>query len=103
MSEFDHKCLQICRNNNSAAVSWVIMASYAYYIEDDPILSDEVFDGLIKQLGNSFGEWATHPNAIYVTMDRIKAGSLFDVSADQYPFGLVRALHTLRKGDFNGY
>ena len=103
MNKFDQKCLRVSRNNNSAAISWVLMASYAYYIEDDPIISDIVYDGLIRQLGNSFGEWAAQPNATFITMDRIKAGSLFDVAADQYPFGLVRALHSLRRGDFNGY
>ena len=46
----DKRCLRICRGNIKRAVSWYVMASYAYYVDDDPIITDECFDKVTKML-----------------------------------------------------
>ena len=42
---FDQECLDAIENPNMM-IPWYLMASYAYYEEDDSILSDGLFDGL---------------------------------------------------------
>lgn len=46
----DNECLDICDQNINMTVPWYIMAAYAYYVEDDPILSDTMFDSLAKKI-----------------------------------------------------
>ena len=46
----DKLCLEVCRKNIERAGSWYVMASYAYYVEDDPIITDECFEKLAKML-----------------------------------------------------
>lgn len=72
---FDQKMRGILRSNANAGVSWYLMASYAYYELDDPILSDKAFDELAKFLLN---RWDTikHRHKSLITVDDLKAGSL---------------------------
>ena len=34
----DHQCLDVIDSNINMTVPWYLMAAYAYYVEDDPIL-----------------------------------------------------------------
>ena len=46
---FDQQCMDAIENPNMM-VPWYLMASYAYYEQDQPILSDGLFDGLAKRM-----------------------------------------------------
>lgn len=56
-------------------VPWYLMLSYAYYVEDDPLVSDSSFDALAKLMLEHWGE-ITHPHKDLITTDDLKAGSL---------------------------
>ncbi len=47
---FDHLCDWVTSDNPNLLVPWWLMACYAYYIEDEPILSDAAFDKLWRRL-----------------------------------------------------
>jgi hypothetical protein len=42
--------LQICSDNINMYVPWYIMAAYAYYVDDDPILEDYMFDRMATKI-----------------------------------------------------
>jgi len=49
----------VCREkikNKHMLVPWWIMAAYAYDVEDDPIISDELFDHIADRLTNEWDE-----------------------------------------------
>ena len=48
LSLFDKQCLELVDDNKNMLVPWYLMASYAYYEEDNPILEDATFDRMSK-------------------------------------------------------
>ena len=46
----DSKADRIIEHNPNMMIPWYLMAAYAYYVEDDPILSDSYFDNLAKRM-----------------------------------------------------
>ena len=57
-------------NNDNMLVPWYLMAAYAYYIDDDPILEDVMFDRLAKKL---LKVWDTveHQHKEFLTKDML--------------------------------
>ena len=53
---FDEVCLRLTTANKNLLVPWFIMASYAYYENDRPLLSDASFDDLTKRLAEAWRE-----------------------------------------------
>ena len=45
----DKDCFDTIDDNINMTVPWYLMASYAYYVEDDPILSDHAYDHMVKK------------------------------------------------------
>jgi hypothetical protein len=71
-------------------VPWYLMASYAYYVLDDPILSDAMYDGMSKQLLAQFDN-ISHYHKHLLSKDMLEAGSFLG----EYPSiisGAVRAI-----------
>lgn len=61
-----------------------LIASYCYYIMDKPIMEDEAYDKLAKQLLK--GWWGfRHPHKKLVTVGDLKAGTLYKLKAEDYP------------------
>lgn len=98
----DNQCLQFIDDNIHLTVPWYIMASYAYYEEDDPILTDSFFDRLAKKILNNWDE-IDHRHKEYLNKDMLEAGSYFgeyppmvsgavshirDIYKDEQEFGL---------------
>lgn len=63
------------RLNRNLSVPWYLMASYAYYELDTPILTDAAFDELAKLM---LSRWSaiTHYHKHLITEDDLKAGTL---------------------------
>ena len=76
-------------------VPWYLMASYAYYWEDDPILSDDAFDQLGKELRARWPE-VKHWHKGLLSEDELRAGSCL-LGKDKYPQITVSALKHLRR------
>lgn len=88
---FDKDCLDVVDDNLNMAVPWYLMASYAYYEEDKPILSDSVFDRLARKI-LEFWEVIDHLHKDYLNEDMLRAGTFIG----EYPSRVKFALQELR-------
>lgn len=77
--------------NVNLMVPWYLMASYAYYVEDDPILSDSTFDRLAKRIMENW-EKIEHHHKDKLTLDMLKAGTYIG----EYPSRVQGGLESLR-------
>jgi len=98
----DRRMWKLVKANVNMAVPWYIMASYAYYELDRPILSDGAFDKLSKFLLDHWEE-AEHRHKHLITTDMLTAGSFF-APDEGYPLivqgateDLIRQLDRKRK------
>jgi NAD-dependent DNA ligase len=89
----DNQARKSYKESTSSVIYFIVLASYLYYIRDESALSDEVFDKLCKLVidKNIKHKLLSH----LITDDRMRAGSLFDVKANQYPVFIVRDAETL--------
>lgn len=83
MKNFDDLCREKTKNINML-VPWFLMSSYAYYILDSPILSDILYDDLSKQLKQSW-LWVEHRHQSFIKPDNLEAGSLYNLTEEEYP------------------
>ena len=91
--QLDEKCMEAIENPNMM-VPWYLMAAYAYYQEDNPILTDELFDALAKRMLES---WDTidHFHKHLITEGDLEAGTLLN---KDLPNRIIYALKSLRAG-----
>ena len=89
---FDSHADEIIKNNINMSVPYYLMASYAYYVEDDPIFSDAFYDELAKTI---LAEWdnITHRHREVIDKDALEAGSFLG----EYPSIVEGALKSLRE------
>lgn len=83
--------LQICSENINMYVPWYIMAAYAYYVEDDPILEDYMFDKMAVKILNHYDE-IEHFHKEFLTKDALTAGTYLG----EYPSRIKGALDEVR-------
>lgn len=74
MRSIEKYCIEVISSNKNMLVPWYLMASYAYYEEDDPLISDSLFDKLARRLLESWDE-IEHRHKDYLTQDMLKAGT----------------------------
>ena len=72
-------------------VAMYMMAAYAYYQEDDPIMSDWQFDQLALQLLEEYDRWSLHPHL--PSQDDLRAGTYLG----EYPKVVQLALNAYRR------
>ena len=73
-------------------LSMYLMAAYAYYVEDDPIMSDWHFDMLAKYLLENY-DTIEHQHKHLVTKDDLRAGTYLG----EYPLIVRGALNVYRR------
>lgn len=88
----DKICMDSIGDNVNMMVPWYLMASYAYYEQDDPILSDGMYDRLARRLLENFEE-IEHMHKHLITEDDLRAGSLL---IDEYPSMVKGAVDNIR-------
>lgn len=88
----DTLCFETTDSNINMFVPWYLMAAHSYYVQDDPILSDQMFDKMAKKM---LDNWSTieHFNKQYITEDDLKAGTFLG----EYPPRVKDAVRQLRK------
>lgn len=92
----DALCIRLVQVNPNLTVPWFIMASYAYYVEHRPIISDATFDWLVSMLRWGWSH-LVHQHKHLITEDDLAAGTGY---ALKWPPGIehkvaaVRAAHT---------
>lgn len=84
-------CMETCDDSINMYVPWYLMAAYAYYVEDDPILEDNVFDMLAKRMLNLWDE-IEHPHKQHLNKDMLEAGTFIG----EYPSRVKGALMDVR-------
>jgi NAD-dependent DNA ligase len=92
---YDERAAEIFADNINMMVPWYLMAAYAYYEQDDPILSDSFFDDLAKTLLAVWDD-VEHRHKPYITVDMLNAGTY----VGKYPGiveGAVKELRIINK------
>lgn len=85
-------CLDLVDDSINMSVPWYLMACYAYYVEDDPILEDATFDRLAKKILKEWDE-IDHFHKDYLTKDMLEAGTFIG----EYPSRIKGALKSVRQ------
>ena len=81
--------------NINMMVPWYLMASYAYYEEDDAIFSDGFFDDMGKTMLACWDD-IEHFHKEYITKGDLEAGTFLG----KYPSRVKDGLASLRKANF---
>ena len=79
------------RNRRGNPVAMYMMAAYAYYMDDDPIMDDWSFDMLAKQILEDYETHSKHPHC--PSEDDLKAGTYLG----EYPNIVRGALDAYRR------
>jgi len=87
----DKQAQEIFDSNINMMVPWYLMASYAYYQEDDPILSDHFFDNMGKVMLDKWDSIEHFHKHLIGTMDLV-AGTYLG----EYPKRVIGGLEDLR-------
>ena len=88
---FDEYAAEIFSKNINMMVPWYLMAAYAYYEQDAPILSDSFFDDLAKTLLVVWND-VQHRHKDCITLDMLNAGTYIG----KYPGIVEGAVEQLR-------
>lgn len=91
-TDLDSECMQLIDSNINLMIPWYLMAAYAYYKEDDPIISDLMFDNLAKKIYNNW-EDIEHTHKYLIKKDDLLAGTYLG----EYPSIVSGALDEVRR------
>lgn len=89
---YDKECFDAIETSKNLLVPWYLMAAYAYYVEDKPIISDNMFDKMAKRMLESW-EDIEHMHKHHITIDMLKAGTFLG----EYPSRVEGAVEELRR------
>lgn len=70
----DDKALKALKRSDNMLVPWYLMASYAYYVLDTPILSDALFDTICRALDDLWDE-IEHRDKHWIDRHDLAAGT----------------------------
>ena len=73
-------------------VPWYLMASYAYYEQDDPIIEDATFDRCAKNMLHHWDD-IEHMHKHLITTDMLEAGTYIG----DYPGMVMGAVNSIRE------
>lgn len=89
---YDNYAANLFSKNVNLMVPWYLMASYAYYIQDKPILTDAFFDDLAKTLLSAWNE-VQHRHKHLISEDMLRAGTYIG----EYPGIIKGAVDSVRE------
>ena len=88
----DTQAQEIFDDNINMMVPWYLMASYAYYVQDDAIFSDGFFDSMGKVMLERWNE-IEHFHKEHITKGDLEAGTFLG----KYPSRVEGGLQSLRE------
>ena len=88
----DFECMRLIESNINMAIPWYLMSCYAYYEEDDPILTDSKFDKLSKIIVDKWDK-IQHNHKDRLNLEMVQAGTFLG----DYPSRVEGGLESLRK------
>ena len=83
-------------NDNNLLVQWYLILSYAYYIEDESLVSDSEYDALCVRLLDKFDEIEHHHKHL-ISKDDLAAGTGYTLTKKDYPQIVIGAAKQLRE------
>lgn len=89
---YDQQCMDAIENPNMM-IPWYLMAAYSYYEQDDPILSDGLFDGLAKRMLECWDD-IDHWHKDLITTEDLEAGTLLARNFPERVKGAVKHLRS---------
>lgn len=89
--EIEKACTDICDDSINMYIPWYLMAAYAYYEDDNPIISDRLFDLIAKRILENWDQ-IEHIHKSYLTKDMLQAGTYIG----EYPTRIKGALDSVR-------
>jgi hypothetical protein len=92
ISIYEKICMDITDSNHNMLIPWYIMASYAYYVQDDPLLSDGSFDRLCTKLLDQYDD-LEHQHKSFVDKEQLTAGTYLG----EYPTRTEDVIKQLRR------
>lgn len=97
---YDHIAREAYKQSQASVVYFIVAASYAYYMKNESLLSDETYDKMCKLV---LDKGITHSKLSHlINEDRLRAGSLYDVKDFEYPVWIVRDVDDILRGKFYG-
>lgn len=87
----DKECFDAVDSNPNMLVPWYLMAAYAYYVDDDPIISDASYDALVRNLLAHWDQVEHHHKHI-LSKEQLEAGTFLG----EYPSRVKWAVRNLR-------
>jgi hypothetical protein len=90
----DQRVNELLQKNINLSVPYYLMAAYAYYKEDDSILSDGLFDYIATLILKNY-DTIVHPHKKYITISDLEAGTFLG----EYPRMAIDSLALLRKNN----
>lgn len=86
--------LRVSKGPN-VSVPWALMASYLYYHEDKTIISDVIYDSIIKDIVEHWDE-IDHCHKKFLDFESLKSSStMFQMKREDYPLITVSTAHRL--------
>jgi len=89
--EIEKACTDICDDSINMYIPWYLIAAYAYYEEDSPIISDRLFDLIAQRILENWDQ-IEHIHKSYITKDMLQAGTYIG----EYPTRIKGALNDVR-------
>lgn len=87
ISFLDKELIDATDKNINMTIPWYLMAAYAYYEQDDPILSDAAFDRLTRRMIQHWDE-IEHQHKSKITLDMLHATTYIGEYPDRVKGGL---------------
>lgn len=97
---YDHIAREAYKQSPASVVYFIVVASYAYYMKNESLLSDETYDKMCRLV---LDRGITHSKLSHlINDDRLRAGSLYDIKDFEYPVWIVRDVDDILRGKFYG-
>lgn len=88
----DKYAQKIIDDNANMMVPWYLIAAYAYYVQDEPVVSDRFYDQLAEDLLLNY-RFVEHTHKYHITEEMLKAGTYLG----DYPSIIEGAVQHLRE------
>jgi hypothetical protein len=73
-------------HNANLLVPWYLISSFAYYILDESLITDDLYDRICFLLADGLDSFTIeHHHMDLCDMDALHAGTCYHLTADQYP------------------
>ena len=66
--DYDLVCMAVIGKDKNMMIPWYLMACYSYYVQNKPMVTDQMYDLLLKNL-NAKWDGLEHQHKEYISLD----------------------------------